>query len=98
MFELHDKVGIMPIIAPIIEKKQAELMNMKELLENAKFVDKETIFVEGITDKRYLEMAVKVYSQNLNKKLQEGKLQIVTREKNGVVLVCWSIGLLHGCI
>lgn len=98
LFELHDKVGIMPIIAPIIEKKQAELMNMKELLENAKFVDKETIFVEGITDKRYLEMAVKVYSQNLNKKLQEGKLQIVTREKNGCgtsLLVDWAVAWMH---
>lgn len=96
--EIHDKVGIMPIIAPIVAEKQAELMSMKALLANAKFVDKETIFVEGVTDKAYLEMAIKAYSQLLSKKMQDGELQIVTREENGCgtsLLVDWAIAWMH---
>lgn len=96
--ELHDKVGIMPIIAPIVVEKQAELMSMKALLANAKFVDKETIFVEGVTDKAYLEMAINAYSQLLSKKIQDGELQVVTREENGCgtsLLVDWAIAWMH---
>lgn len=98
LFELHDKVGIMPIIAPIIAEKQAELETMKEVLANAKFVDKDTIFVEGVTDKEYLELAISVYSKMLSKKMQEGTLQIVTREENGCgtrLLVDWAIAWMH---
>lgn len=96
--ELHDKVGIMPIIAPIVAEKQAELMSMKALLVNAKFVDKETIFVEGVTDKAYLEMAINAYSQLLSKKIQDGELQVVTREENGCgtsLLVDWAVAWMH---
>ena len=96
--ELHDKVGIMPIIAPIVEEKQKELMSMKALLESVKFVDRETIFVEGITDKEYVEMAINEYSQSLSKKMADGKLKIVTREENGCgtgLLVEWAIAWMH---
>lgn len=96
--ELHDKIGIMPIIAPIVEEKQKELLAMKTLLANAKFVDIETIFVEGVTDKSYLEMAINTYSQSLSKKMKDGKLQIVTREKNGCgtsLLVDRAIAWMH---
>lgn len=96
--ELHDKVGIMPIIAPIVEEKQKELLSMKMLLTNAKFVDIETIFVEGVTDKAYLEMAIHAYSQLLSRKIKDGELQIVTREENGCgtgLLVDWAIAWMH---
>lgn len=96
--ELHDKVGIMPIIAPIVEEKQKELLSMKMLLANVKFVDIETIFVEGITDKAYLEMAINAYSQLLSEKMKDGKLHIVTREENGCgtgLLVDWAIAWMH---
>lgn len=96
--ELHDKVGIMPIIAPVVAEKQAELEAMKDLLSNAKFIDKETIFVEGVTDKAYLEMAINAYSKILSEKMHNGKLQIVTREENGCgtsLLVDWAIAWMH---
>lgn len=96
--ELHDKVGMMPIIAPIVAEKQKEIKAMKELLSSAKFMDKETIFVEGVTDKEYLEMAINAYSQLLSEKLQNEKLQIVTREENGCgtgLLVDWAIAWMH---
>ncbi len=98
LLELHDKVGIMPIIAPIVAKKQAELESMKTLLSTTKFVDKETIFVEGVTDKAYLEMAINVYSPFLSKKIENGELQVVTREENGCgtsLLVDWAIAWMH---
>lgn len=96
--ELHNKVGIMPIIAPIVAETQAQILSMKELLENVKFVDKETIFVEGVTDKAYLEMAINTFSPMLSKKMQDGTLQIVTREENGCgtsLLVDWAIAWMH---
>lgn len=98
LLELHDKVGIMPIIAPIVAEKQAELLYMKALLANAKFVDKETIFVEGVTDKAYLEMAIKAHSPSLSKKMENGELQVVTREENGCgtsLLADWAIAWMH---
>lgn len=96
--ELHDKVGMMPIIAPIVAEKEQELASVRELLINAKFMDKETIFVEGITDKAYLEMAIAVFSPLLDKKMKDGLLQIVTREENGCgtsLLVDWAIAWMH---
>lgn len=96
--ELHDKVGMMPIIAPIVAEKEQELASARELLINAKFMDKETIFVEGITDKVYLEMAIEAFSPFLYKKMKDGLLQIVTREENGCgtsLLVDWAIAWMH---
>lgn len=98
LLDLHNKVGIMPIIAPIIAEKQAEIESVKALLTTAKFVDKETIFVEGVTDKAYLEMAINVYSPFLREKIENGKLQVVTREENGCgtsLLVDWAIAWMH---
>ena len=98
LLELHDKVGIMPIIAPIVAEKQAELSEMKKSLANVKFVDKDTIFVEGITDKGYLEMAIATFSPLLHQKINNGLLQIVTREENGCgtsLLVDWAVAWMH---
>lgn len=95
---LHDRVGMMPIIAPIIAQKQMELEALKERLGMAKFIDKPTIFVEGVTDKSYLEMAIRVYSDRLSSKIDDGTLQIVTREENGCgtgLLVDWAIAWMH---
>ena len=61
-------------------------------------VDKETIFVEGVTDKAYLEMTINVYSSLLSEKIERGELQIVTREENGCgtsLLVDWAIAWMH---
>lgn len=98
LLELHDKVGIMPIIAPIVAEKQQELLSMKALFANVKFMDKETIFVEGVTDKAYLEMAISNFSPLLDNKIKDGLLQIVTREENGCgtsLLVDWAIAWMH---
>lgn len=95
---LHDRVGMMPIIAPIIAQKQMELDALKERLAMSKFIDKPTVFVEGVTDKSYLEMAIRECSDRLSRKMDDGTLQIVTREENGCgtgLLVDWAIAWMH---
>lgn len=66
--ELHDKIGIMPIVAPMIEEKQKEISRLRECIEKVSFADINTIFVEGITDKQYIELAIKKFSHLLQKK------------------------------
>ena len=42
MIELHDKIGIMPIVAPIIEEKQKEISRLNECISQMAFLDKNT--------------------------------------------------------
>lgn len=97
-YELHDKVGILPLIAPFVEEKQHELDALHKLLDEAKFMDRDTIFVEGVTDKEYFKMAINVLSPDLSYMLQNGSLKIETREENGCgtgLLVDWAIAWMH---
>lgn len=97
-YDIHDKVGIMPLIAPLLMEKENEIKKIKSVLNSCKFADRQTIFVEGITDKAYLEMAINEFSPVLRSKLDDGMLQIVTREVNGCgtqVLEDWSIVWIH---
>ena len=45
------------------------------------FLDKNTIFVEGITDKQYLQLAIKVFSHSLQEKIDSGDLIILPERK-----------------
>ena len=98
VFDLHEKIGLMPIIAPVVAEKQSELDRMKEIIHEAKFIDKDSIYVEGITDKEYLELAISCYSPILTNKLRDGSLQIVTRTDRGCgtgLLVEWATVWMH---
>ncbi len=95
---IDDKIGIMPIVAPVIQKKQAEIDELKHSIEHFPFKDVDTIFVEGITDKEYLEIAFKNMSMKLQDKYSNGEINIVTREENGCgtsLLVDWAIAWMH---
>lgn len=81
MIELHDKIGIMPIVAPIIEEKLKEISRLNECISQMAFLDKNTIFVEGITDKQYLQLAIKVFSHSLQEKIDSGDLIILPERK-----------------
>ena len=97
-YKLHGKVGILPLISPYVEEKQKELEKLGKILNSAKFVDRDTIFVEGITDKSYFEMAIKAFSPELSKRMDNNLLKIETREENGCgtgVLVDWAIAWMH---
>lgn len=98
MIELHDKIGIMPIVAPIIEEKQKEISRLNDCINQMAFLDKNTIFVEGITDKQYLQLAIKAFSHSLQEKIDNGELIILTREENGcgtTLLIDWAIAWMH---
>lgn len=98
IIELHDRIGIMPIVAPLIEEKKNEIAKMAECIKKIKFSDIDTIFVEGATDKQYLEMAIKALSPSLQQKIDDGSLLIVTREENGcgtTLLVDWAVAWIH---
>lgn len=62
---LDKAMGLLPIVAPYVEKKQAELLDLKRILEDLKDNTKPVLFVEGISDKMILESAWK--------KLRRGK-------------------------
>lgn len=95
---IDDKIGIMPIVASLIQEKQAEIDELKYSIEHFPFKDTDTIFVEGIMDKEYLEMAFRSMSVILHEKYTKGDINIVTREENGCgssLLVDWAIAWMH---
>ena len=97
--EFIDKnLGLMPIVAPYIAEQNKQICAIKELWEKEPLIDKPTIMVEGITDKKYLEMAIDALSSNLKNKLEKNELRIITREKNGAgttLIKNWVLAWLH---
>lgn len=88
--DLDDRLGILPIIAPYIEEKQAELEETKARLEKYKVLvkdtlsgDIDTILVEGRYDKLYLEKAIEIYSLSLQSKLKNNTLRIYSKPGEG---------------
>lgn len=45
--ELHDKIGIMPIVAPMIEEKQKEILKLKDCINQMSFLEK-TLFLSKV--------------------------------------------------
>lgn len=78
--KLHKDMGIMPLLAPIIEEKVKEIEAAHEMSINGVLVDKDTILVEGPTDKIYLECAIQAFSEKLTRRMQEGKLIIFCKD------------------
>lgn len=96
--ELHNIIGIMPLVTPFIIEKQNEIDRLKETLSVCNLSDINTVFVEGITDKEYLELAIKYLSPKLKEQLDSKKLIIKTREENGcgTDLLCdWAVAWMH---
>ena len=74
-------MGLMPIVAPYVAKQEEIIANSKKMLQENLITDVQTVFVEGKTDKVYLELAIKLYSQALNTQLKNGKLRIFTKNE-----------------
>lgn len=76
-------MGLMPIVAPLIEKERKEFEKYRQLVEKG-IIDVNTIFVEGKYDKAYLEMAIKVLSPDiLYRKLTDNELKIYVNDNDG---------------
>lgn len=80
---INEELGIMPIIAPYIEKKTNEIVRYQSLIKENFLTDIQTIAVEGITDKNYILQAIKLYSPILQKRLDEQKLRILANQNCG---------------
>lgn len=80
---IGNDMGLMPIVAPFIASKMDEIQQLKKLANEHILTDVNTILVEGITDKTYLELAIKRYSPKLSKLLDEGALRIFSKKGQG---------------
>lgn len=76
-------MGLMPIVAPYIAEQEEKIARSKKILEENMFIDVTTIMVEGKTDKQYLELAIKLYSEKLYNKLQDETLRVFSKEGEG---------------
>jgi len=81
--EIGETMGLMPLVAPYIADKEKEL---KERLKQAKdelLYDIPTIFVEGKTDKIYIELAIREFSTQLTEMLDNNQLKLFSKEAEG---------------
>jgi len=85
-------MGLMPLIAPYIAEKEKIISEAKKLIDSYGLCDVPTIFVEGKTDKAYLELAITHYSPEMKEMLDGGGLRIFTQEGKGGCqkLVDWA--------
>lgn len=75
--DIHEKIGFMPLIAPIIAEKEQIWKNDKKRLEETIFEiksdleihKKHRVFVEGVSDKFILSKAIKIYAPDLIDKI-----------------------------
>ena len=76
-------MGLMPLVEPYILEQKTKLEESQKVLKECGLIDTPTIFVEGKTDKKYLELAIEVLSPRLLKKLNASELRIFTKEGQG---------------
>ncbi len=82
-WEIGKTMGLMPLVAPLIAEKEKELRTMLYAKDDELFTDIPTIFVEGITDKKLITVAIDTLSSNLSKLIHDHRLRIFTKEGEG---------------
>ena len=65
--DLHDIVGLMPLVAPFIREMQAELEKVRS---KVKATAKPTIFVSGVTDEQYVNRALEIFDRKRAKRIE----------------------------
>lgn len=82
---IHERIGIIPLIAPFIAQKEKELKNIKEevdkIISRNFWQDINTICVEGKTDKITLEYVISEKSNFLQSMIENGKLRVFTKSE-----------------
>ena len=81
--EIGYTMGLMPLVAPYIAEAERQLKILMEQANDELLVDIPTIFVEGITDKKYIELAISLFSPQLKELLDSSQLRIFTKEGEG---------------
>ena len=82
-WEIGKTMGLMPIVAPFIAEQEKQLKEALNTASKDLLTDIPTIFVEGITDKQILTMAINSYSPELSEMINNGQLRIYTDEGEG---------------
>ena len=80
---IGEKMGLMPLVAPYIAEKERQIEEAKIRADQNGFTDVSTIFVEGKTDKQYLELAIKYFSPVLHDMIKKKKLRLYTKDGEG---------------
>jgi predicted ATP-dependent endonuclease of OLD family len=81
--DLHEKFGLMPLIAPFLKSKEDEIAELKHLRDKLFLLDMPTIFVEGNTDKNTLEYIISKKNTQLHNAIANNKLRILTDKSCG---------------
>ena len=95
---MDENLGLLPIVSSYIAEQNKTIQEIKELWETSPLIDVPTIMVEGISDKKYLEMAIDELSEMLKNKIDNDELRIVTRKDNGAgttLIKNWVFAWLH---
>lgn len=80
---LGEHMGLMPLIAPFVSEKMNEIKQLKNELDENSLIDKNTILVEGQTDREYVLLAIRRYSEKLQELLDNGDLRIYSKPGRG---------------
>lgn len=80
--EITHEMGLMPLVAPFIAEKEKEIRELKNL-SLINHIEKNTIIVEGITDKYYIDKAIGLYSDKLKKAVASGDVIVFSYQGNG---------------
>lgn len=81
--EIGNTMGLMPLVAPYIADMQHKLSELMKRASDDLLVDVPTVFVEGITDKQYIELAITLFSPKLREMLNSDQLRIFTKDSEG---------------
>lgn len=80
---LGEHMGLMPLIAPFVAEKMNEIKQFKTELDENSLIDKNTILVEGKTDREYILLAIRRYSEKLQELLDNGDLRVYSKPGSG---------------
>lgn len=94
---IGENMGLMPLIAPFISDQMNLLEQTKQLVDEQILTDKDTILVEGKTDKDYLTLAIQKYSPELTDLLNNDNLRIFAKNGQGgtTQLFNWAMAWLY---
>ena len=81
--DIHERIGLMPIIAPFVREQEKEIQRLKSILNNSCLADVPTLFVEGKTDRDTLEFIIAKKSEKLQNAIDNGNMRVFTSEENG---------------
>ncbi|MFR6065174.1 MAG: ATP-dependent nuclease [Eubacterium sp.] len=90
-------MGLMPLVAPFIEKQSEFLRKAEDIYSRNILTDVATIMVEGETDVDYLKFAIAEHSIKLNEMIKNNKLRIICKNDGAgtTQLIDWAYAWIY---